>query len=463
MPTASLKRPIVGLLLACVVLLCAQLLRTGRVAEAPDIGAVAAAAAPPPALPPGGGAAAGARAPPARGRDRGRGGRAAPDAAGGARSSCAHQALIHGRSVRQLKQDFGQAGRLRWVLVDAFVSESGNPCGYDKPCPGSLPAVTFVVTGHVYVAPPYNMTLGQAKTRRRGDYGELMKKPGLRWVCSLPGVGAGAGRPSQVDALPVVYDGDKHNIAVHCPLPRAYLESAAVDASGRLQAAVNLTAESAEGAELTFRGARPCRPSLVPAGVELGACTMFGEMKPIAAADSAVAWATFMLRSGFDFVALYLDPTGDADGFAAALRLRLAAEIARGAVALVLFHMVGRAPFETQTAQQTHCHWRFRGRAKWLAQLDIDEYLQPLGGHATLRGITRKYDANGRAAALQVRNRYWDHHPTQELHVNKTRFDVWNMVWRDARPSMGGREKLLYKTDRVDYISVHKVLREPRK
>lgn len=101
--------------------------------------------------------------------------------------------------------------------------------------------------------------------------------------------------------------------------------------------------------------------------------------------------STTSLPVCIQFTCRYLDPSEDADSLNGAVRSALAPEIAARSVRTVLFHMNGRYSLQTQSAQQNHCQWRFRGRTAWLAQLDLDEYLQPLGHFNTVADVLAKY------------------------------------------------------------------------
>lgn len=97
----------------------------------------------------------------------------------------------------------------------------------------------------------------------------------------------------------------------------------------------------------------------------------------------------------------YLDPSEGAAILNQAVRSALAPEVAAGSVSTILFHMSGRYSLQTQSAQQNHCQWRFRGHTEWLAQLDLDEFLQPLGHFNTVADVLAKYN-NGYAHSVVV-------------------------------------------------------------
>ena len=370
---------------------------------------------------------------------------AAPLLAGGGRQ-CQRQAMFHGHTTMEMNTTYRKGGVVSWVLVDAFVMRTGNPCGWKTPCHGKLPVVAIELMARIYQNAPWNMVKRLAKRRRWADYTRMAHNRSVTWQCNFA-----TGETTQV--LGTVLDGDKHTLILRCPLPAAALVGG-TDATGRLKVAVELTAVDPSPL-LIYTGINACDRELVPADTHMGACVMFQEMSPLNTADTAAMWSRFMLDAGFTFLALYLDPMGNAEELEAQVHAALAPEIAAGKVATVLFHMNDRYSLQTQSAQQNHCQWRFRGRAKWVAHLDLDEFVQPLAGFTSLAQVLAQYDDDDKVAALQVRNRFWDHHPLKNHSL--TAFDAWNLVWRDARPTVTGREKIISKSELVDYISVHKV------
>jgi hypothetical protein len=86
-----------------------------------------------------------------------------------------------------------------------------------------------------------------------------------------------------VNALSLTGDGDKHTLIVNCPLP-ATDDAAGTGAGGRLHSLLSVTIEqTVAGAVeptllLSHANISACNTELVPVKVELGACTMFGEM-----------------------------------------------------------------------------------------------------------------------------------------------------------------------------------------
>lgn len=68
-----------------------------------------------------------------------------------------------------------------------------------------------------------------------------------------------------------------------------------------------------------------------------------------------------------------------------------------------------------------------------LNKLDLDEFVQPLGTFSFVKQVLDKYDNVSQVAALQLRNRFWDHHPVLEANFSKESYEIWNMLWRDKR------------------------------
>ena len=53
---------------------------------------------------------------------------------------------------------------------------------------------------------------------------------------------------------------------------------------------------------------------------------------------------------------------------------------------------------------ETHCLYRYRGWAKWVAHDDIDEFFQPLSGHPTIASVIKDLEKSVAPpiSALQV-------------------------------------------------------------
>eukprot|EP00040_Diaphanoeca_grandis_P034903 m.218082 g.218082 ORF g.218082 m.218082 type:complete len:669 (+) comp33252_c0_seq1:205-2211(+) len=400
---------------------------------------------------------------------------------------CERQALLHGHSLKELREMYLSGGSMKWFLVDSFVMHTGTPCGShlrNHPNCSFLPAVVVVLSPLVYKEAPYHaMTKNNANRMRQKDYDLAMDKQ-VTWTCEYSGGDLPQSKTLRYEAMPTIKDGRKHSAIIRCPAPPEIFGGTA-DLSGRLRTNLAIKASSPlnninfnlnknkmikknnrnnnddDGSTdpnllMHYTGIHPCDRELVPSDMYLGVCTAFAEPK-VLGLKSIAMWTRFMLDSGAGFVALYLDPSGDADAFEAQAHAVLEQEIKDGNVVTVMFRMDNRRPFQTQQAQENHCQWRFRGKAKWLAQLDVDEFFQPLGDFLTLKSVLEKYDNNDNVGAIQVRHRFWDHHPVLQKNFSNLRYDVWNMIWRDNRTTSVGREKTISKPELVDYIDVHTI------
>lgn len=274
---------------------------------------------------------------------------------------CERQALFHGRTAQEMNTTFRERGVVSWIIVDAFVMRDGNPCGWRNPCPDQLPAVAVEIMARIYKAAPYNLTQKFAKQRRRKEYAAIAANRSVAWECTFA-----TGEKTRM--LDTVVDGDMHTLIVRCPIPKSVLD-VGTDNTGRLKVTVGLRASDKNTDLLVYSGISACSRDLVPLHTYMGACVMFQEMSPLRTARTVAMWTRFMIYSGFSFVALYLDPVGDGEALEASIQTALAKEIETGQASIVMFHMNGRYSLQTQSAQQNHCQWRFRGRSRWIAQV----------------------------------------------------------------------------------------------
>lgn len=374
---------------------------------------------------------------------------------------CSSVTLVHGKRHEDISAIFNQTGILPWLLVDAFVTRKGNPCSYNTICEEKLPVATVVITAKVYQTVTFGLSHGQEKQRKAKEYSDLYSDKSARWTCEYEQYG-------RFDALRTLGDGDKHTLVVRCPLPSVVLEKGH-DKEGRLVATLTLSVVNATQCYFRFQNIPVCDTDIVSdintTSEVLAACTMVRtttqELERIDSVAIVENWTRYMLASGFSFVAIYIDAD---DGSTSRLNMTLQNEVLAGSVKLIWFHLLDGYPFQTQSAQENHCQWRFRGAVSWLAHLDVDEYLQPLGSFKNIRDVLSHYDASatetrGRElGAVQVKNLFWDHHPDLEANWSVARTDVWNMQWRDAQGAvLHGRGKIICKPAKVDYVSVHRV------
>eukprot|EP00041_Stephanoeca_diplocostata_P040290 m.1639047 g.1639047 ORF g.1639047 m.1639047 type:complete len:610 (-) comp32751_c0_seq1:198-2027(-) len=382
----------------------------------------------------------------------------APDAK---HSLCSSMALMHGRRTETISSIYNQTGYLPWLLVDAFVTRRGNPCSYNADCEEVLPVATIVITAKVYQTAKFGLSHRQEKYRKAKEYTDLHSDTSASWRCEY-------GKYGTFDALRTLGDGDKHTLVIRCPLPKVVLATGH-DGEGRIRQTLAVSISNASHCYLGFQNIPLCDSNIVEtddveSSQALAACTM---IKPAVQGKGSIDivsivlnWVRYMMASGFSFVVIYIDSLEKERRFHE-LQNALHSEAMSLRVKLIHFHLLDGYPFQTQSAQENHCQWRLRGSVSWLAHLDVDEYLQPLGHFKTIYDVISHHQrrAHGQTlAAVQAKNLFWDHHPDLEANWSLARADVWNMQWRDAQGVVQrGREKIICNPALVDYVSVHRV------
>jgi hypothetical protein len=96
-------------------------------------------------------------------------------------------------------------------------------------------------------------------------------------------------------------------------------------------------------------------------------------------------WINYHLKSGFDHMAIYMDLDEPADEFYSVLQKGLVHLIEQDKVSLKSFLNNGREYLHFQQALGLHCLESFRGRAKWFAPFDVDEYFEPMSSFTSVR------------------------------------------------------------------------------
>ena len=143
----------------------------------------------------------------------------------------------------------------------------------------------------------------------------------------------------------------------------------------------------------------------------------------------------------------------------APLRRLLAPYVAEGLVDVVDWEMP-QPGFVHQVPQTTSCIYRYRGLARWVGLMDVDEFMQPLAPGATLLSTLDAAAAAAAAsagrddvAALKVASVYF--YRSRRNHSNSTLQTVrYQLRERGARPIIG---KCFVRPERVRTFMVHRV------
>ena len=297
---------------------------------------------------------------------------------------CATHVFADGKNSHAVASALGRTGGFEVDLMDAFQLA------------GARVAALVLSAQHL----------------RGGSYAEL-SGPSVRWTCAWRGGGADA-TWHNVSSRRVTPDLHKHTLVVACPVPEFALAGGR-DAAGRLRHRLAVTASSGSGTLLTMAGIPicgsdeklpppppdpPAAAAAAPPPALLAACTMITPARSYDTLQLAQIWVHYHLLNGVDEVTIYVDHPSP--GFRQALQKKFEAEIQSGQVHVVHFYLARRKPFETQPVQQTHCLWRYKNVAQWVIETDIDEFMQPMGQHASLRDAAQVKSTPARCACHRL-------------------------------------------------------------
>jgi len=163
-------------------------------------------------------------------------------------------------------------------------------------------------------------------------------------------------------------------------------------------------------------------------------------------------WCWYLLKNGFEHVEVFLDFQDET--FETMLRTSLQDMTGKERVSLVRSHVIGRDPFFNQGAMNLRSLWMWKGHAKWLALLDVDEYFQPLLKDKNIRQIVEeRHDQNPNVSSISISSYFWS-----SLDFSQVDPEVQNLVYRQGKPLQGRRQKGIYRTAMVDLTFVHKPL-----
>jgi len=259
-------------------------------------------------------------------------------------------------------------------------------------------------------------TREQMQYPRSERWGRYQRYATATWSCALPGGRRAAARVAGGD--PQLY-----TLVVGClPPPAVLQERVAVAGGSKPGDGVRVQLEAVWG------GAPPAHPAetfsftvcparsagideagpsggggAVPSfdalsGRTLVACTM---ERSVAGSDRVPEWIAHHLGIGFEHFIVYVN--GPITRAAPELQ-RYARE---GKLTIVPWYWGQRRPpngrksvFMDQLSAFHDCLWRLRGRTKWVAIMDVDEYFQPMGAHASVTSVLAKYEGAASTATL---------------------------------------------------------------
>jgi len=199
----------------------------------------------------------------------------------------------------------------------------------------------------------------------------------------------------------------------------------------------------------------------VKPGVDLALCTEVSR-GPLTTADYLRPWAQYHLAVGFQQLLVYVDDK-DTSWVENALRKF----IRNDQVTIVPFYFGNvseKNKFLTQGAMESHCLYQARGRAKWIAHSDIDEYFDFIRSDASMRNY-KLPKSTSKDVVLVVRNQFWGTLPSSR------RLSCGERCLRASYPcnlnaksqyihAVYRRSKLIMRPDFVDALFPHFVFKQ---
>jgi len=183
-------------------------------------------------------------------------------------------------------------------------------------------------------------------------------------------------------------------------------------------------------------------------------CTMV-DREPHTHAKYLQPWAQYHLAAGFTQLLVYVEEE-DTSWVEDALR----GFIRKDQVSIVPFYfgkISGQKKFLTQGAMENHCLYQARGMAKWIAHIDVDEYVDSMRPNVNMLNY-RLPELNSKDVAVVLRNVFWGIMP--ESH----RVDVPYPCHLNGRSEyvhpVGRRSKVIMRPEHIDALFPHFVIRQ---
>jgi hypothetical protein len=320
---------------------------------------------------------------------------------------------------------------------------------------GQSPALTEVLHSEDRVYSVFNLKQQQHCEGWCGHSGHVQ----LPWAegnwtvtfSAMPSMGI---PETTVKAQPVAIDGHGHTLTVYCQLPRQY---SAVPPHTAVHVTIKVAVHTGNATKVKVYDNIPLCIDL-PKGLpyHLSACT---GIEP-ALAHMVPEWVAYHAMQGFEHFTVYVD------GNASRVADQLQPLISAGLLTLVDFHWPAseKRNWWSQQAIQNSCIIHARGRSRWLALHDIDEFLQ-VGTSAeqgtTVAGSLQQHSAEEHMAAFAVCVHFFGSHPNAILQAAQAAANqgltIGQYVSRTQEHACEQREKLIVNPHSTSYVSVHVV------
>jgi len=192
-----------------------------------------------------------------------------------------------------------------------------------------------------------------------------------------------------------------------------------------------------------------CMEELFSNKVDYAACTM------IIARSSVIttlkAWVEHHVLLGLQQILLYVQEKDDAF-----VQETIPEYLSRGQVKVINFRFPGlNDKFQMQRAQLNHCLYWGRGRVKWMAQMDVDEFFQPVV-HRTLPQFLSHVNRAQRDL-VSVQSAVW---VSDQDFGKAAQSPSWpcSVIHKGHEFQHGVRSKMIINVDAAMWVSIHKKL-----
>jgi len=188
--------------------------------------------------------------------------------------------------------------------------------------------------------------------------------------------------------------------------------------------------------------------------VDSAVCTMVYR-GPLTTAEYLIPWAKYHLAAGFDQLLVYVE-----DKNASWVEEALDTFIQKDQVTIVPFYF-GKISemknFILQGAMENHCLYQARGMAKWIAHIDVDEYLDFMDSNVNMRNYPLpKSDSSD--VALLVRNQFWGLLP--DSHRSDAPYPCHVNGKSQYIHEVGRRSKVIMRPEHINALFPHFVVRQ---
>jgi len=215
---------------------------------------------------------------------------------------------------------------------------------------------------------------------------------------------------------------------------------------------LNLMGKSVDGWVYKRYGIPVSESMFVNRDTEFALCTMVNQ-GDLTTSRYLKPWAQYHLAAGFDQLFIYVEEKNTSW-----VEDALQHFINEGQVSIVPFYFGNiseRKEFIMQGAMENHCLYQAKGKARWLAHIDVDEYFDFMRPNVSMRNYPLPEFPHGKSrdVALVVRSQFWGIVPSSH-HVDAP-YPCHLNGKSECIYKVGRRSKLIMRPDYIDALFPH--------